>query len=260
MSSNTYFTPSPDGTQIAYTIHGAGKPLLLLHGGGQNKQDWHKTGYVARLSTAFQVIAIDLRGNGESGMPDHEGAYAIERQIEDVLAVADACGAEQFALWGFSYGANVGRYLAARTGRVTRFVMGGIPFGSATPGTWGRSIRETIEKWAPILSAHRKGTLDPTTLPKDDQENLADPHLSRWIATFQGMVTWPDVNPEDLRCPTLLVAGSESLSYQELIMDQLDAIKSAGVQVQIMDGLDHMQEFTEIDLVLPLVQSFLQPN
>jgi pimeloyl-ACP methyl ester carboxylesterase len=154
----------------------------------------------------------------------------------------------------------VGRYLAARSGRVTRFVMGGIPFGSATPGTWGRSIREAIEKWAPILSAQREGTLDPATLPQDDQENLADPHLSRWIAIFQGMVTWPDVNPEDLRCPTLLLAGSESLSYQELIMDQLDAIKAAGVQVQVCDGLDHMQEFTQIDVVLPLVQSFLQPN
>ncbi|HNB54645.1 MAG TPA: alpha/beta hydrolase, partial [Anaerolineales bacterium] len=240
-----------------YTVNGTGAPLILLHGGGQIKQDWHKLGYVTRLSD-FRVIAVDLRGNGESGMPDHEGAYVIERQIEDVLAVADACDVDQFALWGFSYGANVGRYLAAWSGRVTRFVMGGIPFGSATPGTWGRSIREALEKWTPILTAQREGTLELTTLPKDDQEHLADPHLARWMAVFQGMVSWPDVNPEDLRCPTLLVAGSESLSYQELLMDQLDAIKRAGVQVEIFDGLDHMQEFTQMDLVLPVVQEFLR--
>ncbi|MCB9133947.1 MAG: alpha/beta hydrolase [Anaerolineales bacterium] len=258
MSSNTHFISSPDGTQIAYRVTGSGAPLILLHGGGQSKQDWVNAGYVARLSGDFQVITIDLRGNGESGMPDHEGAYVIKRLLEDVLAVADACGVDQFALWGFSYGANVGRYLASRSERVTRFVMGGIPFGSATPGTWGRSIRETVEKWAPILSAQREGTLDLASLSEEDRENLAEIHLPRWIAVFQGMVTWPDVAPTDLRCPTLLLVGSEGEAYQNLIMDEMDAIKAAGVQVQVFDGLTHLDEFSEIDLVLPLVQEFLK--
>lgn len=260
VSSNTHFTLSPDGTQIAYRMTGSGTPLILLHGGGQSKQDWASAGYVARLSETFQVVTIDLRGNGESGMPDHERAYTIERLLEDVLAVADACGAEKFALWGFSYGANVGRYLAARSGRVTRFVMGGIPFGSATPGTWGRSIRETVEKWAPILSAQREGTLDLATLSKEDQENLAEVHLSRWIAVFQGMVSWPDVAPADLLCPTLLLVGSDSEAYQTFISDEMEGIKAAGVQVQVFDGLTHMDEFSAIDLVLPVAQSFLQTN
>lgn len=257
VSSETRFVTSPDGTRIAYSVTGTGTPLVLLHGGGHTQQNWHKAGYTTRLAAGFTVIAIDLRGNGESGKPDHEGAYAIERLIEDVLAVADACSAEHFALWGFSFGGNIGRYLASQTGRVTRFVMGGIPFGSATAGTWGRSIRESIEKWAPILNAQQDGTLDLAALPQDDREKLADPNLARWIAIFQGMVTWPDVAPSDLRCPTLLVVGSESIAYQERIADQLDRIKAAGVQVQLFDGLTHMDEFTQIDLVLPIVQSFL---
>lgn len=258
MSSNTWFVTSPDGTQIAYSVTGTGMPLVLLHGGGQNKEVWHNIGYVSRLSNDFRVIAIDIRGNGESGKPDHEGAYAIDRIIEDVLAVTGACGVEQFALWGFSFGGNIGRYLASRNGHVTRFVMGGIPFGSATPGNWGKSIRETIEKWQPILEAQRDGTLDLDALPKDDQENLDDPNLPRWIAVFQGMITWSDISPNDLCCPTLLLVGSESDVYQELIADELDAIKAADVQVKIFDGLTHMEEFTEIDLVLPLVQEFLK--
>ena len=203
----TQFVTSPDGIRIAYDVAGSGTPLVLLHGGGQSKQDWHSAGYVMHLADDFRVIGIDLRGNGESGEPDYDGAYAIERLMEDVLALADECGAEQFALWGFSFGGNVGRYLASHSGRITRFVMGGIPFGSATPGSWGKGVRDSIEKWVPILDAQRDGTLDLAALPQADQENLADPNLARWIAIFQGMVIWPDVAPDDLRCPTLPVVG-----------------------------------------------------
>jgi pimeloyl-ACP methyl ester carboxylesterase len=254
----TQFVTSSDGVRIAYDMTGNGPPLILLHGGGQSKQDWHNAGYVRRLADDFKVISIDLRGNGESDKPDHHGAYAIERMIDDVLTVVDACGAEQFALWGFSFGGNIGRYLASQTGRVSCFVMGGIPFGSATPGTWGKGIHESIEKWGPILNAQRNGTLDLAALSESDRENLADPNLSRWIAIFQGMVTWPDVSPDDLVCSTLLIVGSESEPYQEFIIDQLDGIKAAGVQVQIFDGLTHMEEFAKIDIVLPIVQEFLR--
>jgi len=254
----TQFVTSPDHIRIAYNVTGNGAPLVLLHGGGQSKQDWHNAGYVMWLGEDFTVISIDLRGNGESDKPDHDGAYAIERILDDVLAVADACEVKQFALWGFSFGGNIGRYLASRSDRVTRFVMGGIPFGSATPGTWGKGIRESIEKWVPILKAQRDRTLDMAVLPEEDRENLADPNLSRWIAIFQGMVTWPDVFPNDVHCPTLLVVGSESESYQEFISEQMEVIKAAGVQVQVFDGLTHMEEFTEIDVVLPSVWEFLR--
>jgi len=257
VSSKTQFVTSPDGTQIAYDVTGTGTPLVLLHGGGQSKQHWHNAGHVMPLADDFRVIAVDLRGNGESGKPDYDGAYAIERIVEDVLAVADACGTEQFALWGFSFGGNIGRYLASWTDRVTRFVMGGIPFGSATPGTWGESVRESIRKWQPILTAQHNGTLDLDSLLQEDRDNLLDPNLSRWIAIFQGMVTWPDISPGYLRCPTLLVVGSESEAYQELIIEQMHEIKATGVQVQIFDGLTHMEEFTQIDVVLPIVKEFL---
>src|SRR5262245_6718869 len=103
---------SPDGTRIAYDVTGSGPALILLHGGGQTRKAWHDAGYVSRLAKSFTVITIDIRGNGESDKPVTKSAYNVERLVEDVLAVADAAGAKRFALWGFSYGANVGRYVA----------------------------------------------------------------------------------------------------------------------------------------------------
>src|SRR5688572_1610047 len=100
----TQFVTSQDGTRIAFDVTGSGPAVILLHGGGMNRQSWHTAGYVARLAKEFTVITIDIRGNGDSDKPAAVAAYSFERINEDVLAVADAVKAQRFALWGFSYG------------------------------------------------------------------------------------------------------------------------------------------------------------
>src|ERR1041385_2701973 len=112
---STLFAVSPDGTHIAYDVTGTGPAIILLHGGWHTRQNWHHVGYVKRLKNNFKVIAIDIRGNGESDKPTDPTNYTTEKMCQDILAVADACRVEKFTIWGFSYGANLGRYLAAQS-------------------------------------------------------------------------------------------------------------------------------------------------
>jgi pimeloyl-ACP methyl ester carboxylesterase len=65
----TLFATSPDGTRVAYDQVGTGPAIVLLHGGGSRRQDWHEAGYVKRLQDNFTVITLDLRGVGERGLP-----------------------------------------------------------------------------------------------------------------------------------------------------------------------------------------------
>src|SRR5688572_33506974 len=100
----TQFVTSKDGTKIAYDVAGSGPVVILLHGGGMNRQSWHRAGYVARLAKEFTVVTVDIRGNGDSDKLVPLAAYTWERMNEDVLAVADAVKAPRFSIWGFSYG------------------------------------------------------------------------------------------------------------------------------------------------------------
>jgi pimeloyl-ACP methyl ester carboxylesterase len=45
----TRFSTSVDGTRIAYDVTGSGPALMLLHGAGKTRRDWHTLGYVERL-------------------------------------------------------------------------------------------------------------------------------------------------------------------------------------------------------------------
>jgi pimeloyl-ACP methyl ester carboxylesterase len=101
------FIESRDGTRIAVFSSGDGPPVVLIHGASADHTTWRNTGPV--LARMFRIHAIDRRGRGASG--DGQGEYAIEREFEDVAAVADAVAAESgrpVAVVGHSYGGRCG--------------------------------------------------------------------------------------------------------------------------------------------------------
>jgi pimeloyl-ACP methyl ester carboxylesterase len=250
------FATSPDGTRIAYDLSGSGPALILLHGGWHTRQSWHDVGYVQRLQQNFTVIALDIRGNGESDQPTDPAAYTIDKHLQDILAVADACGADRFTLWGFSYGGNIGRYLAARSTRLAKFVMMGIPFGPAAAGAFRDSLCAYRDRWAPFVEALQAGTLDLATLSKEMQDEWHELKVPVSLAWFSAMLDWGAVEPTDLRCPTLWLVGSENAVAMASIQAYAAALPESLVQVQVVAGLDHMQEFTEIERVLPVMLAF----
>lgn len=247
---------SPDGTRIAYNITGEGPPVVLLHGGGQTRQSWHDAGYVKRLKDRFQVVAIDIRGNGQSDKPTDPAYYTTDKLCQDILAVADACHVEQFTIWGFSYGGNIGRYLAAQSDRVEKIVIMGIPFGLGATGKFRQFIEAFCTHWRPILQAQEEDTLDITMLSEEDQEQLQQSNVALDLAWLGAMLDWGAIEPADLRCPTLWLVGSENESAMASVRKYEEALPSSKVRVEVVEGLDHSGEFSQIDRSLPLMSAF----
>ena len=94
----TSYAISSDGIQVAYDRCGSGQAILLVHGGGGSRLDWHQAGYVERLQEDFTVITLDLRGHGESGSPRDPKDYTPEKMGQDILTVADMCNFERFCI------------------------------------------------------------------------------------------------------------------------------------------------------------------
>ena len=254
-SSNTLFAQSPDGTQIAFDVTGHGPTIILLHGGGGTRESWHKVGYVNGAKDSFRVIAIDIRGHGESDKPIDPVAYTTDKLVQDVLAVADNCEAKSFVLWGFSYGGNISRYLAAQSDRVAGSIIMGIPFGPGASDEFRTYIKDMEDHWRPILQAQKDNTLDWGTLSNEEQVILKEHNPSLSLAWLGAILDWTTVEPSDLHSPALWLIGSENKGAMASLSEYQQSLPNS-VQVRVIDGLTHKQEFTEIDKILPALLEF----
>ena len=255
---STPFATSPDGIQIAYDVTGTGPSIVLLHGEGMTRQRWYDGGYVERLIQDFQVITMDIRGNGESDKPTNPADYTTDKLCDDILAVTEACQVEHFTLWGFSKGGNIGRYLASQSARVAKVIIIGVPFGSGASGDFRQFILSFREHWTPIMQAQLEGTLDLQVLSKEDRDQLQRGDIPIRLATMTAVLDWASIKPGDLLCPALWLIGSRNEAAMASLREYEEALQQSKVRVHVAEGLDHAQEFTEIERVLPTMLAFTQ--
>jgi pimeloyl-ACP methyl ester carboxylesterase len=244
------FSTSPDGTRIAYDVTGHGPALMLLHGAGKTRRDWHTAGYVERLKNDYSVITVDLRGTGDSDHPLEMADYAIEKLCADANAVADACGAQHFSMWGYSLGGNIARYLGAWSDRVKAMAVIGVPLGYDP--AFDQYVHQFVHKWEPVAR-----TGDASTSGGKKKSRIKG-QIPVWLACFQAMQSWPRIEPADIACPTMLIVGTRNKSAMEWVEANREALDNTNINLQIVTGLNHSQEFSEIKRVFPAVSSFLQ--
>lgn len=95
------------GAIIRLRHGGSGPPLLLLHGNPQNHVCWYKV--AARLAEHFHVILPDLRGYGDSSLPepgpDHIN-YSFRATARDMVEVMEQLGYEKYFVAGHDRGAR----------------------------------------------------------------------------------------------------------------------------------------------------------
>jgi len=100
-ASNEHFA-DVNGQHIFYSVHGAGKPLILLHGGidpgsfGDN---------LAKLAKGRQVIAVHLQAHGRT--PDTDRPLRAETLGDDIAALIGHLNLGKADVMGYSLGGSV---------------------------------------------------------------------------------------------------------------------------------------------------------
>ena len=258
---------SRDGTPIAIFSSGTGPPLVAVHGATADHTTFRVVGPL--LATSFAVHAIDRRGRGSSG--DTE-PYAIEREFEDVAAIADvlAAGAEApVAVVGHSYGGRCALGAALLTdaiGRVVSYEGAPTPAGISyhPPGIEDRLrvlldagdrvgalaafLREVVGMPQADLDAYRADPIWPVRAAAAgtilrELESEADPAAS--IGALAAV-----------RQPVLQILGGASLAVFRDATLALDARLSDG-RVTIIDGARHAAHHTHPEAFMAAVRGFL---
>ncbi len=88
------------GSRLAADIVGSGRPVLLLHGGGQTRGSWRRTARQL-ADDGYRAITVDARGHGESDWATD--GYSLRLLTDDLRCVIAQVGGEP-ALIGASLG------------------------------------------------------------------------------------------------------------------------------------------------------------
>ena len=200
-----------DGVQLYYEIHGAGPPLILLHGGVDPSEMLDAT--LAEMARTHKVVALHARGHGFS--TDGSQPWSFERFADDVAAVMGQLGIERASVMGYSSGALVALQTAIRHPQL-------------------------VDRLIVISTAFRSDGLYPEVLEAFAQMPSAAPVIAADVSTSPLASRYPSVNWETMfrktgelanrrydwsaavagiRAPTLLVFADADMVRPEHIVE-----------------------------------------
>lgn len=116
MAPPIHFLTTRDGVRLAYSLHGAGPPLLFVRGWISHIEvlwdDPQFRSYFEALARFYTVVRFDARGNGLSDrdLPRVD----LEALLLDVEALVDQLALSHFVLYGATFGGPVAILYAAR--------------------------------------------------------------------------------------------------------------------------------------------------
>jgi haloacetate dehalogenase len=96
------------GAIIRLRHGGSGPTLLLLHGHPVNHVSWYRI--AARLAQNYHVVCADLRGYGDSSLPEpgpNNINYSMRIMAEDMIEIMEQLGHQRFYLVGHDRGARL---------------------------------------------------------------------------------------------------------------------------------------------------------
>ncbi|MGI8927054.1 MAG: alpha/beta fold hydrolase [Tepidiformaceae bacterium] len=151
MSQGVRFCTAPDGVQLGYSVINAGRPLVIVPGWLMSPEADRRRligrDFWEDLPAGYRTITYDRRGIGVSTREVSD--ISPERQVDDLLALADHLRIPSFDLWGFGDGGAVCiAFTAQHPGRVTSLVL-------HNPWAWGEQIgsREAATAIADLIRA-----------------------------------------------------------------------------------------------------------
>jgi esterase len=100
------------GVTLYYEEHGAGTPILCIHGTGSSAKVWGSA--VDKLAGRGRIIAYDRRGCTRSERPDPYELTSVEEHADDAAALLQELHATPAIVVGRSYGGEIALNLLER--------------------------------------------------------------------------------------------------------------------------------------------------
>jgi pimeloyl-ACP methyl ester carboxylesterase len=281
-----------DGFSLAYERHGAGHPVVLLHGWPGSRRDYRDL--VPRLRDEADLVVPDLRGFGESDRHADRpaAAYAAPGQAASVLGLLAELELERPILVGYDIGSRVAQAIATQapeklSGLVLSPPLPGIGERILSPGAvreyWYQPFHqlaladELMALGPPAVRAYLRHfwshwSAPGWELPAEELERLVEIYAApgafaasiAWYRAGAGAVAHSLAEtvpaPEDrIATPTRILGGREDPIFPIEWADRIDEF-FADATFQVLPGVGHFTPLEAPDAMADAVLSRLEVN
>jgi len=157
---------------LYYEEHGAGEPLVFIHGLGSSTRDWEFQ--ISKFSRSYRVITFDLRGHGQSDKPS--GPYTIPLLAADLASLFQALHVTSAHLVGISLGGAIAFQFALDYPAMvkTLTIVNSGPSLGGTPEQAQQEIERRVGIVQQLGMRAMGETLGPNLFPKPEHAALRE--------------------------------------------------------------------------------------
>lgn len=248
----TFEAVKTKGATLATQVTGSGPVVVLIHGLGADMSIYDT---LATRLPDHRVIRFDLRGHGQSSVPD--GPYSMGGLIADTEAVLDHYGIKDTVVLGNSMGGLIAQGIAVkRLDLVRALVLSGTAAKLGQPDPWHARAKLARDGGMGALADEfmvRWNTPDDATrarFMKTAPEGFA--------ANCEAIAGTDFYTPTSgLRLPTLGLCGDRDKSTPpDLVRETTDLIP--GSTFHVIRGAGHQAPETHTDVVAAHLHKFFQ--
>ena len=245
-----------NGLKMYYEIHGQGKPIHLIHGGGSTIQtNFEKI--IPLLAKNRQVIAVELQAHGRTN--DRNADLTFEQDADDIASLLKNLKIDKADFFGFSNGGTTTLQIAIRHPElVDKIILGSaLAKRNGVPDWfWGFMEKAKLENMPELLKVgYKKVAADTNGL-----QVMHDRDAKRMV-NFKDI---PDEKIKSINAPTLIIIGDKdvitpehAIELHRQITNSELAIIPGGHGEYIGEVTTITPDFKESDLVVPMIEKFL---
>jgi len=251
------------GIDVVYSQIGSGQPVVLLHGFLEERSMWND--YAEKLSSEFEVISIDLLGQGKSGNVGY--AHSMEEHAAAVATVLFTENVDKCTVIGHSMGGYVALALAEKQPDL----IGGLVLFHSTTYPDAEDKKKDRERVIGLVQRNKSAYINaaiPSLFAEDSREVLKD-EIQRVIdiantfsdqgiiANIRGMMERKD-RTEILKNGTFrkLIIHGELDSVISIDDVKEIAELSNDIQLEIVKNISHMGHLEAPEKCFELIANF----
>ncbi|MDQ2728065.1 MAG: alpha/beta hydrolase [Actinomycetota bacterium] len=241
-----------NGLHLYYETLGEGSPLVLLHG-GMLTIDLSFATLIPTLAKRHRVIGVEMQGHGRTADIDRD--ITPGNSASDVVALLDVLGIDRAHVLGHSMGGAVTIELGVSHPERVRSLVpvsasvrpDGMHEDLSDPAKQATSTRmPTAQDFADFTDAYKRLSPHPEHF---------DEFLTTLSASAGDLRGWTEEQLAGITAPTLIVVGDHDFTTVEHAALMLELI--SGSQLAILPGTTHMQVTRRADVLLPMLDAFL---